>query len=133
MSVSNVDLPPVTRERKEDNTKLLNYANQKRTEKKFNDVTIDVGNQTIAANRMILSCYSKYFETMFLSNFKERYEDPITMKESDGNSIKALIEYMYSRRIEISSENVMLLLESANYLQMDEVKKFCFGLFGKRS
>ena len=129
MSVFNADLPPVTRERKENNTKLLNYAYQKRTQKKFNDVTINVGDQTIAANRMILSCYSNFFETMFLSNFKERYEDPITMKESDhldGNSIKALIEYMYSRRIEISSENVMLLLASADFLQMDEVKKFCF-------
>ena len=117
------------RQQIECNAKLFDYANKKRMEGQFNDVTIQVGDQNISANRMVLSCFSKYFESMFLSSFKERYQDTVAVKELDGESVSSLIEYIYTGSIDINAGNVMALLSSADFLQMDDITKFCFDYF----
>ena len=45
----------------------------------------------------------------------------------DGESVKALVQIMYTKTITISQENVFDLLTSAHYLQMNEVCEFCFS------
>ena len=105
---------------------LLQYANESRIEGHFNDVTINVGNQSIAANRMVLSCHSVFFEKMFKCNMKEKYDHNVEIEKMDGNSLKNLINYIYAGNIDISEDNVMELLEAADYLQMEEAKRFCF-------
>ena len=57
--------------------KLLEYANTKRNTENFNDVTIQAGAESISANRMVLACYSKFFESMFLSQLKEKYQNTV--------------------------------------------------------
>ena len=54
----------VTRQRV-DILNLLEYANINRDQGYFSDITIVAGNQTIPANRLVLSCYSTYFEGWF--------------------------------------------------------------------
>ena len=115
----------VTRQRVA-NVSLLEYASDNRNEGFFSDVTINSGKQTIAANRLVLSCYSRYFEGMFKSKMKERYESVIEIQAVDGQTTKALIDFIYIGFITINNENVMLLLSGADYFQMQEVKQFCF-------
>jgi len=43
----------------------------------FNDVTVEERGESIPANRMVLACYSKFFESMFLSPIKERYQNTV--------------------------------------------------------
>ena len=105
---------------------LLQYANQSRIEGHFNDVTINVGYQRIPANRMVLSCHSVFFEKMFKCNMKEKYEHNVEIERVDGNSVENLIDYIYVGSIDINEDNVMELLEAADYLQMEEAKGFCF-------
>ena len=92
----------------------------------FNDVTIRVGAECISANRMVLACFSKFFESMFRSPFKEKYQNTIEIKELDGEAVKAVIEFIYSGKIAVHSNNVFALLGVAEFLQIDEVKKTCF-------
>ena len=40
---------------------LLQYANKKRSQGRFNDVTIQLADTSIPANRMVLSCYCSFF------------------------------------------------------------------------
>ena len=103
MSLYKTNCTNVTCKRSEENnTKLLQYANTKRINGEFNDVTIQAGEKSISANRMVLSCYSKFFESMFFSS----YQDTVVIQQFNGESIKILIEFIYTGTIDINSENV---------------------------
>ena len=105
---------------------VLQCTNDKRNKGTFNDVTIEVGTETSAANRMILSCCSRFFEEMFDLEMKEKYHDAVQISGFNGKAVKALIDFMYSGEVTIKNENVMDLLAASNYLQVGEVKQFCF-------
>ena len=115
----------VTRQRVA-NMSLLEYPNKNRQEGFFSDVTIVAGNERIPANRLVLSCYSTYFEGMFKLQMRERYENIIEIKSIDGRELRALIDFIYTGSIDIDEQNVMKLLSGADYLQLHEVKQFCF-------
>ena len=108
------------------NPNVLQYANDKRNNGLFNDVIIEAGDQTIAANRMILSCCSRFFEAMFDLEMKEKYQNPVQIHGVDGAAVKSVIDFMYSGEVKITSENVMELIAASDYLQVAEVKRFCF-------
>ena len=111
---------------RETNVDLLEYAKANRDEGIFNDVTLQVGNVSIGANRMVLACCSTYFETMFNSKMKERYEPIIPIADVDGNTAKTLIDYMYNGQITIDYDSVMYILAGAKHFELKEVKEFCF-------
>ena len=69
---------------------LLEYANKNRDEGYFNDLMIIARNENISANRLVLSCYSKYFERMFKLSVLSKYSI-IEIQAVDGTTIKALI------------------------------------------
>jgi len=125
MSLQTDQLVSVSRDRVL-NRSLLEYANQNRNEGFFNDVNIKVANECFSANRMVLSCFSCVFERMFKVEMKERYEETVEVKEVDEQSMKILIDYIYTGHIDIDSETVMNLLAAADYLQLEDVKQFCF-------
>jgi len=56
---------------------VLEYANKKRNNGAFNNVIIETGTEAIAANRMILSCCSLFFEGMFNVEMKEKYQNSV--------------------------------------------------------
>ena len=107
--------------------KLLQYANNKRIDGDFNDVTIQAGAESISANRMVLACYSKFFESMFLLPLKEKYDNTVEIKHFDGNAVKQVIEFIYTGNIDINPNNVLILLGIADFLEIGDVKKLCFG------
>ena len=121
MSFINVEQNSLIRQ-----AKLLQFANSNRIDGSFNDVTIQAGAESIPANRMVLACYSKFFESMFHSQLKERYQNTVEIKEFDGQAIESVIEYIYTGKININANNVMTLLGTADFLQIDEVTKMCF-------
>ena len=106
--------------------KLLQYANNKRIDGDFNNVTIQAGDESILANRMVLACYSKFFESMFLSPLKEKYQNSVEIKHFDGKAVKQVIEFIYTGNVDINANNVLTLLGTADFLQVDDVKKMCF-------
>ena len=105
---------------------LLQYAKTNRDDGTFNDVTIQTGHLSIGANRMVLSCYSTFFEKMFKSQMKERYESSITIHEIDSTALKHVIDYMYEGSITVNNTTVMDILAAADFLQLAEIKLFCF-------
>ena len=93
---------------------VLQYANDKRNNGSFNDVIINVGDRTIATNRMILSCCSRFFEAMFDLEMKEKYQNPVQIHEVDGAAVKSVVDFMYSGGVKITSENVMELIAASD-------------------
>ena len=110
---------------------LLLFANKKRKSGLFNDVNIQVENEKFPCNKMVLSCYSKYFDTMFHTEMLERYQDTVELKGFESRCVKMLIDYMYGEVIFICSSTVLQLLKAADYLQMQKVKDFCVDYFHK--
>ena len=82
---------------------LQQYADAKRTAGLFNDVTVQAEGESIPANRLVLACYSKFFESMFLSRMKEQYQSKVEIHQFDGKIVKSLIDFMYSGKIDIDS------------------------------
>jgi len=117
----------VTRDEYDNKTSLLEYARKNRDEGFFNDITIIAGNENISANRLVLSCYSSYLEGMFKFFEREFNNDKlIEFKAVDGIALKALIDFIHTGSITINEHNVTSLLSGAHYLQLNEVKQFCF-------
>ena len=106
--------------------RLLEYANENRLLGFFNDVTIKVENKIFPANRMVLSCYSKFFEKTFQVEMKEKYENSVTFHNISTKSMQTIIKFIYTGKITIDNGNVMDLLSAADYLLMDDVKQYCF-------
>ena len=105
--------------------KILEYADKNRKEGWFVDVTVEVDDLKIPANRFVLSCCSKVFEKMFKSQMKKRYDKTVHISAVDCESVETLIDFMYSGKLIINSKNVLRLLAAVDFLQMEEVKMFC--------
>ena len=108
------------------NPNVLQYANDKRNNGSFNDVIINVGDRTIAANRLILSCCSRFFEAMFDLEMIEKYQNPVQIHGVNGAAVESVVDFMYNGEVKITSKNVMELIAASDYLQVAEVKRFCF-------
>nr|XP_026693061.1 kelch-like protein 12 isoform X4 [Ciona intestinalis] len=104
---------------------LLQFANESRQDGCFNDIIIRVGEKNIPANKMVLSCYSKYFNTMFKSEMKEKYKDVVDVHGVDAESVEKLVDFMYTGKININTNNVCDLLAVSDFLQILSVRKLC--------
>ena len=116
----------VVQERVEKTNRILKYADETRKAGIYTDVCVKAGEQSFQAHRVILSCYSLYFRTMFQTNMKERYDDTVEIKGVDATSLELLIDFIYTGKVCISQENVYQLLAASDYLQIDEAKCLCF-------
>ena len=110
---------------------LLSYANKKRKSGFFNDISIQAGNKRFPCNKMVLSCYSIYFESMFESEMREKYEKTVLLEGLEEAHVELLIDYMYGELVAIDDENVFPVLAAADYLQIDAMKTFCFDFLKK--
>ena len=126
MSLNLTSLQTVTCQRVS-TTCLLQYANDNRNHGRFNDVTIRSNGISIAANRMVLSCYCSFFDQILASETNNQINDSIVdIPNVDGKLLELLIQYIYTGQICIDSDNVLDILSAAHHLELDEVKGFCF-------
>ena len=110
---------------------LLLFANRARRSDSFNDVTIQVGSERFPCNKMVLSCYSPYFKSMFQTEMQEKYQDSVELQGFDAKCIKLLINYMYGETIIVDDENVLQVLAASDYMQLQRVKQFCIDFLDK--
>ena len=106
---------------------LQKYAEQSRATGRFTDIRIKSGNISLQVHRIVLACYSQFFERLFQTPMLERKHGTVELNNLDGTSVKALVDFMYSKTIEIDQENVFHLLASAHFLQIDDVCESCFS------
>lgn len=101
--------------------KFRRYRNQL----KYFDVTIIIDGDRFQAHKIILSACSEYFETMFLSNFKESQQDEIEIKDICSKAFAVILDYCYHEEITLNSENAQDILAVASIMQMSDVQCFC--------
>ena len=89
------------------------------------DVTLIAEATRIPAHKLVLSASSPYFMAMF-TKFEESKLKTITINEIKGESLKIIIDFIYTAQLHIDKENIHPLLPAANFLQLSEVEDKCW-------
>ncbi|XP_037921291.1 kelch-like protein 28 [Hermetia illucens] len=90
-----------------------------RSMKRFTDITLRVGNEEFIAHKAVLSAASPTFNTMLDDETKKEVDLP---HEITPKVMIAILDYMYSGRLQIKMEYFPLLFRNANYLGMENLK-----------
>ena len=124
--MSSITVNEVIRERAEPTNQVLEYADNSRKAGVHTDDSVTAGTKSFRAHRLILSCYSAFFRTMFQTEMTEKYADVVKLKGVNATSLESLIDFIYTGKICINHENIYGLLAASDYLQINETKQFCF-------
>ncbi|ELU00046.1 hypothetical protein CAPTEDRAFT_106756, partial [Capitella teleta] len=90
------------------------------------DVTLKLPDEsTIACHKLILMAASSFFESMFQSGLKESIDNYVKLEFTDSDTIRALVEYIYSGEIEVNKENVQTLVAASEFLFLEDLKANC--------
>ncbi|KAJ5070075.1 pep-cterm sorting domain-containing protein [Anaeramoeba ignava] len=96
--------------------------NEKEKESYFDFEIICEQNKTsFKTHKSILSSRSQYFKSLFKSKMKEYQENKLILKDVSSSILSSILNYVYSGKIEINSENaIQILIFSSKYL-IDEL------------
>ena len=94
---------------------------------KFSDVVLVVEDQKFHVHRSTLAFWSPVFEKMFMSDFKEKSKDEISLPGKKASEIKQLLHMMYPSLEEkpVTKSNCYFLLELAHEYQIESIAQKC--------
>ena len=105
-------------------THLSSSLNQLRQQGLYCDITIIVGNKRFPAHKAVLSCASRYFETMFTSAFQESSSSEVTVPGT-SESFAQLIQFAYTGFFTLSTTTVAGILNVACYMHFTQAVQVC--------
>ena len=96
---------------------------------KFSDVVLVVEEERLHVHRGVLAMASPVFDTMFTSEFQEKYKNEIPLPGKSSTEVKELLSLIYPSTSEkqITLENCYFLVKLAHEYQMDAIVKKCEG------
>ncbi|KAJ7396269.1 hypothetical protein BTVI_146770 [Pitangus sulphuratus] len=104
---------------------FMGVMNNMRKQKTLCDVILMVQERKIPAHRVVLASASHFFNLMFTTNMIESKSFEVELKDAEPDIIEQLVEFAYTARISVNSNNVQSLLDAANQYQIEPVKKMC--------
>ena len=105
--------------------KTMKILNTQRLSGKACDVKLIVEGKEFSAHRGILAANSSFFLAMFTTEMLEKDKTRVTLASVSRAAMESILEFMYTGQIQIHLRNVFELLESSNFLLIDEIKKAC--------
>ncbi|XP_044884426.1 kelch-like protein 3 isoform X6 [Mauremys mutica] len=105
--------------------KAFKVMNELRSKRLLCDVVIVAEAVEMEAHRVVLAACSPYFCAMFTGDMTESKAKKIEIKDVDGQTLSKLIDYIYTAEIEVTEENVQVLLPAASLLQLMDVRQNC--------
>nr|CAB3259803.1 kelch-like protein 20 [Phallusia mammillata] len=76
-------------------------------------------------HKSVLMLVSNYFRRMFTIEMKEKYEVIIKMQNIPHQRLANIIQFIYSGKIEITEENILDILDDAEYTEIEVLKAKC--------
>ncbi|KAM4733161.1 kelch-like protein 3 isoform 3-T3 [Anableps anableps] len=105
--------------------KAFQLMNDLRSKKMLCDVQLVAGSVEVPAHRVVLAACSPYFCAMFTGDMSESKAQQVEIREVDGQTLRKLVDYIYTAEIEVTEDNVQVLLPAASLLQLMDVRQVC--------
>ncbi|XP_032805634.1 kelch-like protein 2 isoform X1 [Petromyzon marinus] len=105
--------------------KAFKIMNSLRRQGVLCDVVLVADGTEVAAHKLALASCSPYFHAMFTSEMAESKAQKVEIKEVDGRALALLVDYVYTAEIQVTEDNVQILLPAASLLQLPEVRDAC--------
>lgn len=91
----------------------------------FSDLKLKVGSEIYPVHKAVLFFNSPFFKNLLTTETSDRYKEEIELIDVDVEGFKLVLNYIYSGKIDLTSENVYNVISVANYFQMDSLKNKC--------
>ena len=89
------------------------------------DILLVVETDELPAHKGVLAANSNYFLAMFTTDMAERQKETVKVNGVKAETMRALLDFMYTGHIKIHDGNVRELLQASNYLLVVRVKESC--------
>lgn len=76
-------------------------------------------------HKCVLAALSDYFKAMFSSELAESRQTEIRLNDIDAATMRSIIDFVYTSRLNISPANVQTLLAAANLYDFKAIKTAC--------
>lgn len=80
-------------------------------------------------HRVILTASSKYFTAALGPNFQEGSKSEFVLDGTDGETVKAIVDFCYTGHIDLTEENVLKFLAIASSVHLDLLEEKCCRLY----
>ncbi|XP_029112971.1 kelch-like protein 3 isoform X2 [Scleropages formosus] len=105
--------------------KAFRLMNDLRSRRMLCDVLLLAEDVEIPAHRVVLASCSPYFCAMFTGDMSESKAHQVEIRDVDGQTLRKLVDYIYTAEIEVTEDNVQVLLPAASLLQLMDVRQAC--------
>lgn len=102
---------------------VLEQLNQQRQLGLLCDCTFVVDGVDFKAHKAVLAACSEYFKMLFVDQ-----KDVVHLDISNAAGLGQVLEFMYTAKLSLSSENVDDVLAVASFLQMQDIITACHAL-----
>lgn len=119
------DVEKVNFENSSQPVEIMKFLDEFRQNMNLCDVEIEVEGETIQAHRFVLAAAIPYFRSMFTGGMLEMNQKRVVINDISAVAMKAVVDFVYTNKISISSENVQQLLFAASILQIDNIVCAC--------
>ncbi|XP_032462063.1 zinc finger and BTB domain-containing protein 46 isoform X2 [Phocoena sinus] len=105
---------------------LLHELNEQRQHGVLCDVCVVVEGKVFKAHKNVLLGSSRYFKTLYCQ--VQKASDQATVTHLDivtAQGFKAIIDFMYSAHLALTSRNVIEVMSAASFLQMTDIVQAC--------
>ena len=75
----------------------------------FTDVMLKADGLELKCHKIVLSAASAFFDRMFHTNMEEAQTGVVTLEGVDSAMLQAMVDYIYTTRVEITTENMTAL------------------------
>ncbi|KAM4810091.1 kelch-like protein 23 [Rhinophrynus dorsalis] len=97
----------------------------------LNNTILEVGKRLFHVDRSVLAAQSRYFGVLFYGGFKESSHRHIHLECVKEWCFQTLLDFIHSGTMDLNTGNVTDLLETADYLDLQEAKRSCVGFLAR--
>ena len=85
------------------------------------DVTLQAEQKKLQAHKIVLAAGSPYFMAMFNGNFRETESKVVTFQEVTFSGLKAVVDDIYSKTVDVPVESIPDVVPAAHLFQMENL------------
>ncbi|XP_038613632.1 zinc finger and BTB domain-containing protein 8A isoform X2 [Tachyglossus aculeatus] len=105
---------------------LLEQLNEQRRQDEFCDCSILVEGKVFKAHRNVLFASSGYFKMLLSQSSKETSQPTTaTFQAFSPETFTVILDFVYSGKLSLTSQNVIEVMSAASFLQMTDVISVC--------